>query len=947
MARLKILASGNSAEARATARGKLFEKLMSDVLRHYGYRIDSIPRVNYAGMEIDIEGRSIATEIPLYAECKCYETEIDSGKLQQFFGKYMTRWHKDKRAQGLFVALPGVNSHAKGLYREHWENATDFTFRLYEEDHVLRTILDTQTSVTPEIASKLVPEDVGIPGDWLLLFNDIGLFWAHFIIPPGAGIATAIMLLDANGKPISDRVTFECITQLYPRFEDFERLVIEDPVALRSPKITQDVEEVVEVRGSSECFEYQFPASPEHFVGRESVFRDLDSFANRIINRETSSRCILFEANSGWGKSSVVLAAVDRFIKAGHFAVAIDTRTASSSRFILRLVDYVLNKFADFGGLHRNKHRNITGFEGATKALLEVGRVLGENSKLLFIFLDQFENIFFLPDIFQQVANLSLKLCDSQTNVIVGFSWKSDLITLTSEFPYKLRDSIIDSSKRIVLETFSKVETISLLDRLSGEIRASLRADLRFFLSEFSQGYPWLLKKLCAHVKTQLEAGVPQSDIANSLLNVEELFQEDLRGLPPGEEEVLRQIAKAAPVNVKELAEELKPEIVQSLVNRRLIIRIGPKFDVYWDIFRDYLNTGKVPVQENYILRLQVGSVLKSVNLLVDTRGPLDTIQFQHDAGLTEKSFYNVIRDMRLLGLAKVDGNRVMLQVPHIGDGKIFEDSLRVYLKERLRRNRLVWRLLEELQINESLTLERMADILARSCPYISASRQTWQTYASNFADWMEFADLAIFEKREKILSRYKPGTQVRERRILSRRRTGMVIPSIQYRPIERVAIRLVEAIQGGGTIDWSGLTRTAIKKSLAALEDLGFIVKKPGSISVLPKGLEFIRNPEKRPVLFAKGALKIGTFTIFLEMLEFHKREGASLLHLAEELKRRLSVGWKDGTALIYVKVMLDWARYAELAPGLFVKRRTRLVEKGKKEGVTRLPLFDRLGKE
>ncbi len=55
----------------------------------------------------------------------------------------------------------------------------------------------------------------------------------------------------------------------------------------------------------------------------------------------------------------------------------------------------------------------------------------------------------------------------------------------------------------------------------------------------------------------------------------------------------------------------------------------------------------------------------------------------------------------------------------------------------------------------------------------------------------------------------------------------------------------------------------------------------------------------------------------------------------------------WKDGTALIYVKVMLEWARYAQLAPGLFVNRRTRLVEKRKKGSVTRLPLFDRLGKE
>jgi hypothetical protein len=54
MGRLKILASGSSPQAQAQARGKLFEKLMANVLRHYGYSIDRIASVNYAGMEIDI-----------------------------------------------------------------------------------------------------------------------------------------------------------------------------------------------------------------------------------------------------------------------------------------------------------------------------------------------------------------------------------------------------------------------------------------------------------------------------------------------------------------------------------------------------------------------------------------------------------------------------------------------------------------------------------------------------------------------------------------------------------------------------------------------------------------------------------------------------------------------------------------------------------------------------
>jgi hypothetical protein len=948
--RLKILASGNSPEAKANARGKLFEDLMTKVLRHYGYTIDAIPRTNYAGMEIDIEGRQIVTGIPLYAECKCYETEVDSPKLQQFFGKYMTRWFKEKRSQGLFIALPGVNSHAKGFYRDNCEGVKDFTVSLYEEEKVIKAILDTPDLTNPEAIIKIIPTDIGTPGDWLLLFTDKGIYWIYYVIPIGVGIANAFILFNAMGDPISDKTTLDYVMQLYSDLEGFNPIVIGTSAILSTPSMVQDIEEIVEVRGSKECFEYQFPASPEHFIGRQSVLEELDSFVTKIINQETSSRYILFEANSGWGKSSVVLASVARLQEMGHLAVAIDSRTASSSKFILRLVDYIFNKFKNFDGLLSDQDRPtiISGFEGATKVLLRIGQVLKENRRVMFIFLDQFENIFLLPDILRQIVSLSLKLLDSQTNIVLGFSWKSDLVSLAKEFPYQLRDSIIGSSKRIALETFSEVETTALLDRLSDELRAPLRKDLRFFLSEFSQGYPWLLKKLCAHVKTQREAGFPQSDIAISLLNVEELFQEDLRGLPPNEVEVLRRIAKSAPVSALEFGEDLDPKIVQSLVNRRLIISIGPKFDIYWDIFRDYLNTGKVPVQENYILRLQVGSVLKAINLLAKKGGILNTTEFKRKIGLAEKSFYNVFRDMRLLGLAKVEGSKVILQVPSSEEEKKFEDSLRVYLKERLRRNRPVWQLLEELQINDSLTLDRMSDILARSCPYISATKQTWQTYASNFADWMEFADLAIYEKKDKILFRYKPGTQVRERRILARRRGGMVIPSIQYKPIETVAVKLFQAIQGDGKVDWSGLAPSSIKKSLAALEDLGFIVKKPGSITFPLKGLEFLKNPEKRPALLGEGALKIKVFRIFLEILETHKDEGSTLLKLAEELRRRLTVTWKNGTALIYVKVMLDWARYTGLAPGVFIEKRRRSTEKDKNsKNNIEMPLFRHFKKE
>ena len=926
MGQLKIVAAGNTPQTQAQAKGKLFEKLMADVLRHFGYRIDSIPNVNYAGMEIDIEGRHTATDIPLYAECKCYETEVDSTKLQAFYGKFMTRWQKDKRSHGLFIALPGVNSHAKGFYKENINGITDVTVRLYEQEEVLKAMLETLSITNPDAIARVITPDIGKPGDWLLLYTDKGIFWVQYVIPKGTGIASRIAIFDGTGDSISDKTTYDYLTNLYSELNDFEKISLGSAVPSQS-NIQQELEEIVEVRGSSECFEYQFPASPEHFVGREQLLKELDQFVLQVLKKETSSRGILFEANSGWGKSSLVLTSVARLQKMGHFAVAIDSRSASSSQFILRVLDYAFNKFKDFNGLISNKVRPevITGFEGAVKAVLNIGKELEQKDKLMFIFLDQFEHVFFLQDALKRIRDLFLKICDTQTNIILGFSWKTDLIGLTSEFPYQLRDSITDLSRRIILHTFSEVETNALLDKLAQELHTSLRKDLRFFLSEFSQGYPWLLKKLCAHVKSQRLTGVQQSDIARSLLNVEELFQEDLCGLSAAEEEVLHQVAKAAPISILELGEKFRPELVQSLVHRRLIVRIGSKYDVYWDIFRDYLNSGRLPIQENYILRAQRGSVLNAIELLINAKGSLDVTTFQNKAQLSEKSFYNVAKDMGLLGLAKLEHGKVTLQIKLPNVKSQITNTLRDHLQNRLCRNRLIWRLSKLLEEKKILTLLEASKTLEVSCPYISASAETWLTYARVFAGWMDYADLAIFDDRNKELTQYEPGRDIRARDFTLPRRRGAATPRIQYKPVEDVLVRIVKAIKGDGVVDWTGLRRSTIFKALGTLEDLGFIIRKRRSIQVLPKGIEFVSNPDKRPELFAEGARSMPIFVTFVMLLDIFKDAEFDNSELALKLKQELRADWQKGTAETNVKIMLNWARYTKLVPVVFGNRKKR----------------------
>ncbi len=922
MGQLKILAAGDSPQARAQARGKLFEKLMSEVLRQLGYQIDKIPNVNYAGMEIDIEGKSIVMDTPLYAECKCYENEVAAPALQAFFGKYMTRWLNDERSQGLFIALPGINSHAKGFFRENIEkNAKGFTVSLLEEERVLDAIFRIQNIAIPETIKKYIPMHAGIPGDWLLLYTEKGIFLAQYVIPSGRGTASRIAIFSQDGRAISEKATLDYLNELYPELNDFEVVNIDNPTNLQSLSAQQEKEDIVEVKGSSACFEYQFPASPEHFVGRQNILDDVDSFVEAIINKETSSRGILFEANSGWGKSSVTLAVVDRLRERGHFAVAIDSRSASSSQFILRAVDHALNKLTDLNDfLHEDEgYRPITGFEGAADSLITAGQILEKHNKIIFIFLDQFENLFYLHDALKRIRDLFLQVQDARTNVVLGFSWKSDLVSLASDFPYQTRDAIADSSKRITLNLFTNVETESLLKELSKELNnTQLRKDLKFFLSEFSQGYPWLLKKLCAHVKGQIESGTPQADIANSLLNIEELFQEDLKVLSAEEEDALRQIAKLAPIRVQELSEEFKSEVIQSLVHHRLLVRIGNKYDIYWDIFRDYLASGNIPIQENYVLRMQVGGVLKATKLLAETNRKYSASEFQDIAKLQKNSFYNVLRDMRLLGLVKIDNNRDISLASNLNiETDNFEENLRIHLQDRLRRNRLVWNLLNILNNDKILTMDHVAKILEDSCPYISAAKKTWLTYAKILVNWMDATDLSLYDNKTDTLSCYTPGpTKVRDQRPLLAKKRGGITPSIRYAYIEQIAIRLVEASEQNQKADFSGFADATVEKALNTLGNIGFIERRNKSIYLHDVITNFVLLPESRPEIFAQSALRMDSFATFVKILEEYKNKRVTLKEISNELKKRLGVEWKEITAIGYTRIMLNWAHCGGLIP-------------------------------
>ena len=635
---------------------------------------------------------------------------------------------------------------------------------------------------------------------------------------------------------------------------------------------------------------------------------------------------MLVEASSGWGKSSFILSAVRQLQDDGHFAIAIDSRSASSSQFVLQTVSRLGR---DVEGLSEVLgpevlDEPVTGFDGAFEVLRDVSAALEARRQVLVVFLDQFENVFFLPDVLDRIAELFSRLTDLGGNVLLGFAWKTDLVGVMDDFPFEQRNAIRSASRVVALPRFGEEETSAMLEQLRRDMRVSgLRQDLRFLLSDFSQGYPWLLKKLCAHVSGQKRAGATQADIATSVLNVDELFDEDLRGLSSAEEEVLRAVANLAPILVSELGDDFDPSIVQSLVDLRLVVRVGNKYDIYWDIFRDYLNTGRLPVQENYILRLTVASVLPRLKLLVEAGGVMQLDAFAELAGLGKQSLSNLLRDLRVLGLVDV-GDDISVRGSFPG-GAAFDAAIRTFLQEKLVRNRMAIGLLERLEEQEALEVTEVAVLMADMASYVSASENTWQQYARAMADWLDFADLAVFNSSGGRVRRVTAGMEIRERNVEpARRRSDVTVPRVQYTPVESAIERLVDAARQRRQPDWTGMSESTVRKALGVLRDLGFIDSQGPSLLLDDSALDFFAaEPSRRPQMFAEKALQLRPFEQFVDILNAHAERAVSNRQLGLELSERLGFNWRDGTAETNAKIMLDWARHTGLAPGSFARAR------------------------
>ena len=261
------------------------------------------------------------------------------------------------------------------------------------------------------------------------------------------------------------------------------------------------------------------------------------------------------------------------------------------------------------------------------------------------------------------------------------------------------------------------------------------------------QGLPWLFKKLANHIQKELLRGVTQDQLISEVLNVQSLFESDLRGLTLAERQALTTIARSAPILASD-AVELSggPDVIQTLLNQRLLVQVGERLDVYWDIFRDYLTSGSVPLQDSYILRLTPNGVAKFLQALKASGGSSNVDDLALAMNTSKTAVLNAARDLRLLGILAVSEGPL-----HFNEGIATAADSNSAMKGRvavsLRRHRAFDLLRSWPDPTEWLRSASSRPRSRDSTLQWKRTRRPGRNYARAFAYWFQYAGLASLER--------------------------------------------------------------------------------------------------------------------------------------------------------------------------------------------------------
>ena len=720
-----------------TERGKLLEDMAAELLRIQNYSVSQ--QVRLTASELDLLCTHQVSQLVVYVECKAHRDPLPASVLVQLIGNVSLKGY----SEGWLLSTGPLSKDAKGLLVEWGRKPDDERRRLsiYDPDRLLQTLQNAGLVTSPptRVASVYVGSPRGL-GDWVLLVSPWGRYWATTVLQDG--VPTAFVAFSAGqeclpaGEELLSKIG-ECDTSFahIPPFANPST----STTGLQEPH--SSTVGVVEVESADKWTDYR-PCRPEHFVGRAKALREIMGLLSAVKKRSTDTRIFAVTGDSGIGKSSMIAKLRDvakSSRKPNNLCLlAVDVRAAGRSTYVLSSLVAALRRaqtsgFGCQGELAVTDYADPLQSESIRSFLAECER----KHELVILVFDQFEELFSKAElfpVFEEARKLMFSAVSAGTSLVVGFAWKTDSTVPQGHPAYHMWHQLADHRREVLLPPFSHSDAEASFGLFETELGQKVRHELRRYLIQNSQGFPWLLKKLCIHLYDQMEAGITQHELSDRSLDIGGLFDRDLSSLSPAEMGCLKLVARSAPMDWFEVLQTAGPEVVQSLQNRRLLIRRGDKLNLYWDIFRDYVLNGTIPdIPLTYIPQSPSVEALVRVALQLDPAEGRDAGRLARLASLAETTVGNIVHDLEQFGIASLADDGVRLE-GHMRT--LTGESVLARVRFVLKRHALT-EMLRDNHAGRPATPEALLGYLKQLNPTAQHHTRTWKAYAAKLSLWL------------------------------------------------------------------------------------------------------------------------------------------------------------------------------------------------------------------
>lgn len=886
-----------------TDKGNLLEGLAKDLLEAQNYAVETNVRITATELDLLCKNKINGKEI--YVECKAYRAPINAPTLRQLWGTVDC----NEYAEGWLISTAEFGKDAKGFVTEWKKKPRTKSERLsfYTPNLVIEALERSNVIVrAPTERALELMQDPDVIGAWTLIVTPFGRFWVVYIL--SGGVADKALVFSAKtGKLITDENILKNLSTLDSPISRSDLTLSKYLTSAPHQSllaITSTHTSVVEVQTGDSWNDYR-PARSKDFVGRKEYLSEIFSFFADVQLSKTSTRIFSITGHSGLGKSSLIAQlrekSRNKSYKNKYFVFAVDVRGARGPNYIIASLLSCLqtaqdNGFGSAGPLKIENPDTPLSSESIQKFLAEIEA----RSQVICLVFDQFEELYSKPElfpVFEAAKNLMFEIAASKSNLCLGFAWKTDFTSQGDHPAYHMWHSLSDHRKNYKLDIFNSGEISASLTLFEKQTGQKIRSDLRHQISSSCQGFPWLLKKLCINLDEGIKKSGAQGAF-NGTLDIAKLFQSDVEILTPPELTCLKLIAEKAPADWSEIIDIAGVSSLNGLIHKRLVVKSGDRLNIYWDIFRDYLISGKTPALPlNYIPTTDFSSFMKVAKALNPVSG-IGASDLSNAINLNERTILNIGADLVMFGIAQRDNAGFKLAE---GITVATESELLQKLRERFDSHSVKLELYK-LPIGTLITAQQLINALKAVLPKANHDQKTWNAYAKRIARFLSLVGYLVPKTKSWTIRDLGSPVQDSSTLVRQKRLRGT------FAPLSSPAntLETLKLIEKTGTIS-DGFVKEH-RNSIAILRRFQLISSSGSSLLINMAAIQRAGGQAEALWTAAKNEDTLMKCVRYLQ-----GKSDASAKDLGVYISNIFDLRWVDASTVRYGNVLRQWAKWLD----------------------------------